>query len=87
MKPVSRRIARLEARCAPVQPAYLRDPEKRLRVLVSQFGQLKLDACSCHRTLCADGSPIEVVRLNSMRDGLSDEQVDTFVESFPIERQ
>ncbi|HUA64163.1 MAG TPA: hypothetical protein VML19_35805 [Verrucomicrobiae bacterium] len=54
---------------------------------MSQFGQLKLDACSCHRTLCADGSPIEVVRLNGMRDGLSDEQVDTFVESFPIERQ
>lgn len=63
MKAVIRRVVRLEERFAPVQAEYLRNPRKRLRVLVSQYGQLEFEACTCQRTLCADGSLIEVVRL------------------------
>jgi hypothetical protein len=38
------------------------------------------------RTLTASGSLTEVVRLDGIRGGLTDEELEKFVESFPIER-
>jgi hypothetical protein len=40
---------------------------------------------TCRRTLSADGSLTEVVRLDGARGGLTDEEMEKFVETFPIE--
>lgn len=81
MKAIGRRLCRLEDRFAP------RDkPRDRVRVVVSGIGPEEcLQNATCERTLCANGSLVEVVRLNGSVDGLTDEDLDKFVESFPIE--
>ena len=86
MKPVIRRIARLEDRLAP-QPDFARNPRGRLRVVVSRMDRaLSLETSSCRRTLTASGSLTEVVRLDGIRGALTDAELEKFVHSFPIER-
>ena len=46
----------------------------------------ELGASTCRRTLSADGFLTEIVRLDGTRGGLTDEEMETFVETFPIER-
>ncbi len=46
-----------------------------------------LENAECTRTLCPDGTLLEVVRLDRSRPGLgrpSEEALDRFVESFPV---
>ena len=80
MKAIGRRLSRLEDRFAP------RDkPRDRIRMVVSRVGRDEgLENATCKRTLCANGSLIEVVRLNGSGDGLTDQDLDGFVESRPI---
>ena len=63
-----------------------RDPEKQLRVVVCRMDrqQLNLENSRCTRTLTVGGFLPEVVRLDGMRDELSDADLERFVESFPI---
>ena len=46
---------------------------------------LRLETSRCRRMLTADGSLTEVVRLDGTRGGLTDEELEEFVESFPVE--
>jgi hypothetical protein len=46
---------------------------------------LALETSTCHRTLTASGCLIEVVRLDGRRGGLTDEELEKFVKSFPIQ--
>ena len=87
MKAVIRRIARLEEQLAPkVQPGFLRHPRHHMRLVVSALDRdLTLETSTCHRTLTASGCLIEVVRLDGRRDGLTDEELEKFVESFPVQ--
>jgi len=87
MKAVIRRIARLEDQFAPkVQPDFLRHPLQRLRLVISGMDRdLALETSTCHRTLTARGCLIEVVRLGGRRNGLTDEELEEFVKSFPVE--
>ena len=86
MKPVVRRIARLEHRFAP-QPDFARNPRARLRIVVSRMDRaLSLETSRCRRMLNADGSLSEVVRLDGIRGALSDADLEKFVQSFPVER-
>ena len=87
MKAVIGRIARLEDQFAPkVQPDFLRHPRQRLRLVVSGMDRaLMLETPTCHRTLTASGCLIEVVRLDGRRGGLTDEELERFVKSFPVE--
>jgi len=86
MKPVIRRIARLEDRFAP-QPDLVGNPRGRLRVVVSRMDRaLSLETSSCRRTLTASGSLTEVVRLDGIRGALTDEELEKFVQRFPVER-
>jgi hypothetical protein len=87
MKTLAKRLVRLEEQLAPVQPDYARNPRSRHRVLVSNMGkQLNLETSTCRRTLSADGALFEMVTLDGSRSGLTDAQLETFIESFPINR-
>jgi hypothetical protein len=46
---------------------------------------LSLETSTCRRTLSADGFLTEMVRLDGARGGLTDEEVEKFVEGFPVE--
>jgi len=88
MKTLAKRLARLEDRFTPVEHDYLRDPRKRHRLTVSNIGkQLSLETSTCRRTLSADGSLFEIVRLDGTREGLSDTDFEGFIASFPIQRR
>ena len=88
MNAVVRRIRRLEDQFEPaIEPDFLRNPRRRLRIVVSGMDRaLRLETSKCRRTLTASGSLTEVVRLDGIRGGLTDEELEKFVESFPIER-
>jgi len=61
-------------------------PRERLRVVTCGMDRAaNLANATCKRTLCENGLLLEVVHLDGDRDGLTDEQLDKFVESFPIE--
>jgi hypothetical protein len=47
---------------------------------------IRLETSTCKRTLTATGALTEVVRLDDMHGDLSDEELDNFVEGFPVER-
>ena len=85
MKTVIRRLARLEDRFAPPD----QKPRKLLRIVVSQAGSnAGLDEAECTRTLCEDGTLLEVVDLSGRREGparLTDEELDRWVDSFPVQ--
>jgi len=86
MKTVIRRITRLEDRFAP-QRDFLVNPRGRLRIVVCRMDRaLSLETSKCRRTLTVDGSLMEVVRLDGIRGALSDEDLEKFVQSFPVER-
>ena len=88
MKTVVRRIARLEDQFKPaIQPDFLRNPRQRLRIVVSGMERaLRLETCKCRWTLTASGSLTEVVRLDGIRGGLTDEELEKFMQSFPVVR-
>jgi hypothetical protein len=88
MKPVNRRIARLECRFAPrLQPDFEGHPRDRLRLVVSAMDHaLNLETSTCRWMLTASGILTEVVRLDGIHGGLSDEELDKFVQSSPIKR-
>src|SRR5258705_9204190 len=78
-----RRVRRLEDRFKPaIQPDFLRNPRHRLRIVVSGMDRaLKLETSKCRRTLTENGFLTEVVRLDGIRGGLTDEELEKFVQS------
>ena len=86
MKTVIRRITRLEDRFAP-QRDFVANPRGRLRIVVCRVDRaLSLETSRCRRMLNADGSLTEVVRLDGIRGALSDEDLEKFIQRFPVER-
>ena len=86
MKTVIRRITRLEDRFAP-QRDFVANPRGRLRIVVCRMDRsLSLETSRCQRMLNADGSLTEVLRLDGIRGALSDEDLEKFVQRFPVER-
>ena len=73
------RLDKLERTLAPAQ-----GPRDRIRlVLRGMTKAADLRTSTCTRTL-GNGMLTEVVVLDGSRDGLSDEQLERFIESFPI---
>ena len=83
MRLIDGRLRRLENRLAP--PDFLQRPRERLRVVVCELWRLaNLATSTCTRTRSAGGMLVEVVHLNGSREVLSDEDLDRFVERFPV---
>ena len=84
MKPVIRRIARLEDQFGSVDK-----PRSRLRLIVMDLGsRLCLGDATCKRTLGPAGTLVEVVDFKNHDQGpdeLTDEELDRWVASFPIQ--
>ncbi|MCU1338353.1 MAG: hypothetical protein JWO19_3934 [Bryobacterales bacterium] len=56
-----------------------------LRVVVSHAGEpLDLSKATCMRTLWPNGQLMEYVNLNGANYGLRDEDLERFIQSFPI---
>jgi hypothetical protein len=85
MRTWAKRLVRLEERLTPVD--YVRHPRVRHRLIVTNIGKrLNLATSTWQRTLGADGSQFEIVRLDGTREGLSDADLEKFIDSFPAER-
>jgi hypothetical protein len=81
MKAITRRLRRLEN-----QVGLSEKPRERFVVVVSALARpLNLAGSICRRMLCANGSITELVHLDGTRNGLSDEELEQFIEGFPIE--
>jgi hypothetical protein len=84
MSALTRRVNRLQRQFAPARD-YLQNPHERLRLIVSAMDHdLSLATSRCIRTLCTNGTLIEVVRLDGIRGELSDDALDQFVSGFPV---
>jgi len=59
---------------------------ERFRVVVSRVGPLDLSKATCSRIIMPDGRLMELVDLHGTREGLSEEDLKSFIQSFPIER-
>jgi len=88
MRTVIRRLRRLEQQLIPPpQRDYLSCPRDRFRIVVSRMDRtLNLESSSCTRMLTSDGYLMETIRLDGIRGGLTDEELDRFVERFPIQQ-
>jgi len=61
-------------------------PRRTLRVVVGyDSGPAKLETSKCHRRLDRNGLLYEVLELDGGCEDLEDEDVDRFIEGFPIE--
>ena len=85
MRAVVRRIDRLEDQFGAVSGK----PRRRLRMMISMAGaEPSLDDATCRRTLWPDGTLFELVEFNRHNDGpdeLTDEELDRWVETFPVQ--
>jgi hypothetical protein len=58
----------------------------RFRIVVSHAGRpFDLATATCTRTLMPDGGLMEIVNVNGSGHDLSDEELERFIQSFPIE--
>jgi len=58
----------------------------RFRIVVSHAGKpFNLSTATCTRTLMPDGGLMEIVNVNGSGHELSDEELERFIQSFPIE--
>jgi len=58
----------------------------RFRIVVSHAGKpFNLATATCTRTLMPDGGLMEIVNVNGSGHELSDEELERFIQSFPIE--
>jgi hypothetical protein len=73
------RLAKLEEYLIPVQ-----GPTKRWVVVMHGGGPANLANSTCTRRL-SNGVLMEVVQLDGSREGVTDEELDRFVQSFPIQ--
>jgi hypothetical protein len=82
MRAIVRRVGRLEERYETQL-----SPKKPLRVFVTRAGKdADLAKSTCQRYL-RDGILTEIVQLDGGADHLSDEEIEKFVESFPIKTE
>ena len=79
MNAIGKRLARLESQL--VDRNY-RDPKKTFRLVVRHIGRRWNATCTRRVT---DGFLSEVVHLDGRRNGLSDADLEKFIESCPIE--
>jgi len=76
----------LKARLQKLERHHTEIQRGRLRVIVSRVGKrFDLATATCTRTLMPDGGLMEIVNLNGSGQDLSDEELERFIQSHPIE--
>ncbi len=84
MKTMDKRLTKLEDQLRPVGWK----PKGHLRMVFARAGAtLSLDGGTCKRTLCPDGTLMELVLLLNAAEGLQDvseQEMDEWVAGFPI---
>jgi hypothetical protein len=77
---LKRRVERLETQRRGAE-------QDSFRIVVTAPWPTDLTRATCSRTRCDNGSLMEIVKLNGSRDGISDEDLEQFIQSFPINAQ
>lgn len=84
MKAIDKRLHRLEGQFGPADGK----SRERLRLVVMPAGvsHPDLEGATCQRTLCANGTLLESVRIRKSNNGpeLTPEEFDNWVASFPV---
>jgi hypothetical protein len=85
MKPVTKRIARLEEHLLVAVT-----PRKRLSIVVTRVDRKpSLEGATCTRMLCTDGTLMQVIELYQSlpgREELTNKELERWIETFPIVR-
>ena len=76
---------RLKARLTKLEQRRENTPEPFRVIIAPCIGVADLARSTCRRTLCAGGELIEYVQLNGSRESVSDEDLERFIASFPVE--
>jgi hypothetical protein len=86
MMTIDRRITRLEHQLGSANR-----PRPRIRLMVVDLGsKLVLEDATCQRSLSRDGTLMELVEFRNHREGpdeLTSEELDRWVEGFPVRTQ
>jgi hypothetical protein len=84
MKAILRRVDRLEDQ---FQTQLSGKPKSSLRIIVArgESGAANLATSTCTRRLNNSGGLIEIVDLDGADSGISEEELENFIASFPIE--
>jgi hypothetical protein len=78
----------LKARLKTLERQQLSVFKEQFRLVVSHVGEpLDLSKATGTRTLFPNGQLFELVNLNGTDDGLSKEDLESFIQSFPVERR
>jgi hypothetical protein len=84
MRTVARRVLRLENRLQ-----LSGNPRQRFRMVVTRMDRRpSLEGARCQRSLCPDGTLLEMVRLDRSVEGrgeLADAELDRWVAGFPVQ--
>ena len=76
----------LKARLQKLERRHSQIERERFRMVVSHAGKpFDLATATCTRTLMQDGGLIEIVNVNGSGHDLKDEELERFIQSFPIE--
>jgi hypothetical protein len=77
----------LKARLKTLERHQLSVFKEPFRLVVSHVGEpLDLSKATCTRTIFPNGQLFELVDLNGTDDGLSKDDLESFIQSFPVER-
>jgi hypothetical protein len=86
VKAIAKRLCRLEEQIVPAD----RQPRVSSRIVLHRLDRISgLEGATCWRTLLRDGTVSESVVLGRSSNGraATDEELDRWVETFPIEKQ
>jgi hypothetical protein len=88
MNTFTKRVVRLERHRAPkFSPDYVANPTSHMRIVASATGRtVNLDTSTCTRLLTESGALSEVVILDGSGGDLTEEELEQFVQSFPVKR-
>jgi|SRR5580658_2758009 hypothetical protein len=83
VKAIAKRLRRLEDQFASANGK----PRTVFRMMLSPTVRPGLEGATCYRDLCADGTVSECIVLGTSSNGraITDDELETWVESFPIE--
>jgi hypothetical protein len=78
---------RLKSRIERLETQRQSAEQDSFRIVVTAPWPTDLTRARCNRTRCDNGSLSEIVYLNGSREGISDQDLERFIESFPIQTQ